>query len=237
MTRTGLQVITDALKLIGVVAGHEVPTSAEQTDSFARLNELIDSWGTHAATLLVSRRDVVPLVIGQQTYTIAPTGADILLPTPIDLDDVSYVVAGTPSIEVFLEWGTAAAYVGTAQKSLAGAVPQLVNYTRTHSAGELWVWPVPSAAGSLVLYWQEPLQSFPDLVTPVSLAAGYARALRCNLAMELSSEFGRVLDPVVERAARDSLADIKRANVQLVEIGIDPALTGGGGGYDITTDS
>jgi hypothetical protein len=38
MTRTGLEVITDALKLLGVVAGHEVPTSAEQQDAFARLN-------------------------------------------------------------------------------------------------------------------------------------------------------------------------------------------------------
>ena len=66
MIRTGLQVITDALKLLGVVAGHEVPTSAEQADALARLNELIDAWGLQQ-TLLVSRRDVVPLVADQRS--------------------------------------------------------------------------------------------------------------------------------------------------------------------------
>jgi hypothetical protein len=234
MIRTGLQVITDALKLLGVVAGHEVPTSAEQADAFARLNELIDAWGLQQ-TLLVARRDVVPLVADQQTYVIGP-GEEVDLPVPITLDAVSYVVTGTVDTEVFLDWGTAQAYVGQAQKALTGAAPQAVHYARTHDAGELWVWPIPTDTLDLVLYWQEPLAAFPDLVTPVGLAAGYARALRTNLAIELAPEFGRVVDPTVERMARESLADLKRANVGVVEIGIDGALTGAGG-YNILTDS
>jgi hypothetical protein len=237
MTRTGLQVITDALKLLGVVAGHEVPTSAEQTDSLARLNELIDSWGLHAHTLLVQRRDVVPLVVNQATYTIAPTGADVLLPVPITLDAVSYVIAGSPATEVFLTTGPDQAAIATAQKTLGGAQPQTVNYSRTHAYGELWVWPVPSVASSLVIYWRQPLAQFPDLTTPVSLAAGYAKALRCNLALELAPEFGRPPDPFVMRLATESLADVKRANLPFVEIGIDGALTGCGPAYNILTDT
>ena len=101
MTRTGLQVITDSLKLLGVVAGHEVPTAAEQQDAFARLNELIDSWGLHAQTLLVSRRDVIPLLPTVQTYTIGP-GLDVDLPTPMAIDDVAYVIPSAPETEVFL---------------------------------------------------------------------------------------------------------------------------------------
>jgi hypothetical protein len=235
-TRTGLQVITDSLKLIGVVAGHEVPTAAEQQDSFARLNELIDSWGTHAQTLLVARRDVVPLVIGQQTYSVGP-GEDIDLPTPMTIDAVSYVILGSsPAIEVFLDWATDQAYVGQPQKTLSSSPPQAVRYTRTHGPGALWVWPVPTLVQDLVLYWHEPLAQFPDLTTPVDLAPGYARALRFSLAMELTPEFGRPPDPVIAQAAREALADLKRANFQLVEIGIDPALTGGGARYNILTD-
>jgi hypothetical protein len=237
LTRTALQLETDSLKLLGAIAGDEVPTAQEQADGLLRLNELIDSLGTHAQTLLVARRTVVPLVVGQQTYTIAPTGADVSLPVPLTLDAVSYVLPGSsPATEVFLELGTSQAYVALAQKTLAGSPPQTVNYTRTHSAGEVWVWPVPTVAGSLVLYWQEALAQFPDLTTPVSLAAGYAKALRTNLAVELAPEYGRQVDPLIDRAARESLADVKRANVALVEVGIDPALTGGGGGYNILTD-
>lgn len=234
LTRTGLQVITDSLKLIGAVAGHEVPTATEQADAFARLTELIDSWGLHAQTLLVARRDVVPLVAAQQTYTWGP-GEDIDLPVPVTLDAVSYVVTGTTDTEVFLGLGFEQAYVGQAQKALTGAAPLGVRYSRTHDAGELWVWPVPTDVLDLVVYWQQPLAQFPDLVTAVGLSYGYARALRTNLALELAPEWGRVVDPNVERMARESLADVKRANVRLVEVGIDPALTGAGT-YDITTD-
>lgn len=236
MTRTGLQVITDALKLLGVVAGHEVPTSAEQLDAFARLNELIDSWGLSAHTLLVARRDVVPLIVGQQTYLVGP-GLDVDLPTPITVDAVSYVVAGTPDTEVFLALGLEQTTLAEPQKDLTGSPPLQVSYTRTHSAGELWIWPVPSVAQDVVLYWKEPLAAFPDLITPVDLAAGYARALRSNLALELAPEFGKQVDPMVAKMAAESLADVKRANFPMVEVGIDPALTGGGGGYDILTDS
>ena len=234
VTRTGLQVITDSLKLLGVVAGHEVPTSAEQQDSFARLNELIDSWGTHAQTLLVARRDLVPLVIGQQTYTIGP-GADFDLPIPVTLDAVSSLVPGTSPTEVFLDLASDQAAVAQPQKALAGASPQTVSYTRTHGPGVLDVWPVPTAVTTLVLYWHEPLAQFPDLVTPVDLAAGYAKALRTNLALELAPEFGRPVDPLVLKLATESLADVKRTNLPWVEIGIDAALTGGPA-YNILTD-
>lgn len=235
MQCTGLQVITDSLKLIGVVAGHEVPTAAEQADSFARLNELIDSWGTHAQTLLVSRRDVLPLIVGEQVYTIGP-GEDLPVPVPGAIDAVSYVLDGTPETEVFLDWGTDVAAIAQPQKTLTGSPPQLVNYSRTHAYGELWVWPVPTLAQDLVIYWREALAEFPDLVTPVDLAPGYARALRSNLAIELAPEFGRPIDPAVLYMARESLADVKRANFPMVEVGIDPALTGAGS-YDILTDS
>jgi hypothetical protein len=234
MTRTGLEVITDALKLIGVVAGHEVPTSAEQQDALSRLNELIDSWGTHAHTLLVSRRDVVPLLPTVQTYRIGP-GLAVDLPTPLTIDAVASVFASAPETEVFLALGPDQAAIATPQKLLTGSPPQLVNYSRTHGYGELWVSPVPTVAQDLVIYWQQPLAQFPDLVTPVSLAAGYAKALRTNLALELAPEFGRPVDPLVLKLATESLADVKRANLPWVEIGIDAGLTGGGA-YNILTD-
>jgi len=237
LTRTALQLITDSLKLLGAIAGDEIPIAQEQADGLLRLNELIDGWGLHAQTLLVPRRDVVPLVLGKQVYTIAPTGADVALPTPITIDAVSYLLPGATPTEVFLDFGTNQAYIATVQKTLTGATPLTVNYTRTHRAGELWVWPVPTVVSSLVLYWQEPTAQFPDLTTPVSLAAGYAKALRTNLAMELAAEFGKTPDPLIDRAARESLADVKRANFPMVEIGIDPALTGGGGGYNILSDT
>src|SRR5215510_971682 len=239
MTRTGLQVLTDALKLLGVVAGHEIPTSAEQQDSFARLNELIDSWGTHRQTLYVLHRALLPTVVAQQTYSVGPGGDLNVTPLPMDLDAVSYLTGTTTPAEVYLELASDLSYIGQPLKPLTGTVPQQVSYQRGAPLGELWVWPVPSATSTLVLYWREAMTQFPDLVTPVQLMPGYAKALRCNLAIELAPEFGRPVDPLVDRLARESLADVKRANFPYTELAIDDALLGedGGAGYDIRTDS
>jgi hypothetical protein len=102
----------------------------------------------------------VPLVIGQQVYTVGP-GLDVDLPIPGGLDAVSYVLDGTPAQEVFLAVGTDVAAIATPQKTLTGSPPQLINYSRTHGYGELWVWPVPTMAQDLVLYWREALAQFP----------------------------------------------------------------------------
>jgi hypothetical protein len=236
VTKTGLGVVTDALKLIGVVAGHEVPTSAEQQDALARLNELVDAWGTQPDTMWVPRRDVVPLVAGRDVYTIGVGGDFDLDARPLALDAAAYLTTGTPPVEIGLGVPFVQAVIGQPVKSLSGP-PQGVSYVALTPLAELTVWPVPTIATDLVLYWREPVAQFPDLVTPVALKEGYARALRWNLALELAPEFGRPVDALILKTAGESLADVKRANVALVEIGIDGALTGCGGGYSILTDS
>ena len=148
MTRTGLEVITDSLKLIGVVAGHEVPTTDEQTDAFARLNELIDSWGTHAQTHVRARsRDVVPLVVGQQTYTVGAGGDVDVAPAPMTLDAASYVTdAARADRDIPCDLATDQAAIGVAQKTLTGSPPQVAPATARVPLGTLWVWPVPTVA-------------------------------------------------------------------------------------------
>src|SRR4030095_12122691 len=120
MVRTALQVITDALKLLGVVAGHEVPTSAEQTDAFARLNELIDSWGTHAQTLYLPHRALLTTVPMQQTYTVGPGGDLSVTPIPVTIDAAGWETSESMSGEVALGLATDRAYVAQPVKTLTG---------------------------------------------------------------------------------------------------------------------
>lgn len=238
ITRTALQLVTDSLKLLGVVAGHEIPTASEQSDSFARLNELIDSWGTHAQTMLVQRRDLVPLVPGQQVYTFGPGGDFPTLPRPMAIDGATLLLGtGPPAVETRVEVLAGQAYDAVPMKGLTGAQVTAVYYSPLAMSAELWVWPVPTAAQTLVLYYAEPIALFPDLVTPVDLAPGYAKALRTNLAVELAPEFGRVLDLQIDRLARESLADVKRANVALYEIALSGVPGVDGGAYDILSDT
>jgi hypothetical protein len=238
LTRTALQLITDSLKLLGAIAGDEVPITQEQQDSLLRLNELIDSWGTHAQTMIAHRRDVVTLVPGQQTYQVGPGGDLPLVPRPMALTAAAWLVPGPPATEVPVAVLTPQEDIAIAVKTLSGAWVQAVTYAPTMTGGTLTVYPVPATALSLVLYADETVAQFPDLTTAVSLAPGYGLALRTNLAVALAPEFGRPLDPLIDRAARESLADVKRQNVSLVELGMDPGLPGGApGAYNILSDS
>ena len=232
ITRTALQLVTDSLKLIGVVAGHEVPTASEQTDAFARLNELLDSWGTHAQTMHVSRRALVTLAAGQQTYPLA-----VPVPGPFGLDAVTVLAGAGSTIETAVPVLTDQEYLAIVDKGLTGALVQGVTISNSVPVPELWVWPVPNATQTLAIYYAEPVAQFPDLTTPVDLAPGYAKAIRTNLAIELAPEFGRVVDPLVDRLARESLADVKRANLALSELSLTGMPGVGGAGYDMATDT
>jgi hypothetical protein len=229
ITRTALQLVTDALKLIGVVAGHEVPTAAESQDAFARLNELIDSWGTHAQTMHVSTRTLLACTAGQQAYPLA-----VPVPGPFGLNAAA-VVHGTVESQIALL--TDQEYEIIPDKTLAGGQVTAVLFSNSVPVPELWVWPAPTAAQTLALYYDEPIAQFPDLVTPVTLAPGYAKAIRTNLAVELAPEFGRVVDPMVDRLARESLADVKRVNLPLTELALSGVPGVGGAGYDIQSDT
>lgn len=236
ITRTARQIITDSLKLIGALAGHEVAGGWEQHDAFLRLQELLDSWGTHAQTMYARRRVVVPVVANQQTYTIG-IGGDVDVPRPMDLEEASYITDSNGT-EIGAGVLTTQEYTGIPIKELSGALVSGIVYDRTPPLGTIWVYPSPTQALDLVIYYSEPVQEFPDLGTAVALEPGYAKAIRYNLAVELCPEWGRVLDPLVERGARESLADIKRANVETSELVIDPGLPGvTGSRYNIVSDS
>lgn len=232
ITRTALQLITDSLKLIGVVAGHEVPTASEQQDTFARLNELIDSWGTQAQSMHLSQRALLALVAGQQSYPLA-----VPVPSPFGLDAVTALATVGSTVETPVAVLTDQEYVAIVDKSLPGALVQGVLFINAVPVPELWVWPVPTATQTLVLYYTEPIAQFPDLVTPVDLAPGYAKALRTNLAVELAPEFGKQLDPLILNAARESLADVKRVNLPLTELSLSGVPGMCGGSYDILSDT
>src|SRR4029453_10905110 len=99
-TATGLAVLTDALKLLGVVAGHEVPTATEQQDALARLNELVDAWGTQPDTMWVPRRAVLPLVAARGVYTSGVGGYFDLGARPMALGPAASLATGTPPVEI-----------------------------------------------------------------------------------------------------------------------------------------
>ena len=79
--------------------------------------------------------------------------------------------------------------------------------------------------------------AFDTLDSMVDLPSGYIKALRYNLAVELSTEYGRQLSDKVEAMAVGAKSFIKTTNgaqKQIISV-VDSALRSKGGGYNIYT--
>jgi len=238
ITTTARALIVSALRQIGVVDQFGDPTANELSDAFDRLNEMIDGWSVQALTFRVVQREVFTLVSGQQVYTVGLTGNfNVARPTTISNVTLN-LTSTTPETETWLTPLTEDAYQAVSQKDLENSLPTSYYLEPTIPFYNVWIWPIPDAsANELVIYYPEILSQFATLTGSVQLAPSYMRALRTNLAVELAPEFGRQVPDALLLQAGESLGQLKRSNASMMDLALDPGLTGDGHGtYNILTD-
>ena len=243
-TITARAIIADALFAITVLGEGESLPAPEGQLGLRLLNDLVDSYATQALTMLTVDRVTHLITANQATYTIGPTSADITLARPVTIDSAGVVLNFGTSTEneIPLLFLTDDAYAAIRTKTLTNAIPTQIYYSPTiaDDNGTILLYPEPTDAGNyLALYIATQVDQFTDLNTSVILAPGYARALKYNLAMEFLPYFGRPVDPTLREAAIASLQDVKRTNVKVSDLSLDPGITGGtfqSGWYNINTD-
>lgn len=223
---TALDLITRAMRLVGVLADSESPTASEGQDALSALNDMVDAWGTEELAIYAYARNLYTLVANQQGYTIG-SGGDFSQVRPIFLQNVGILPAGQAiALELPIQLLTRDQWARTPTKTVTATFPTQVWYNYGHTAvlGKLWFWPIPTTAPQVAIYTPTPVTQFAALATDYSFPPGYARALRYNLALELATEFGRQTPPAVAATAVASKADIKRANIQLYDMSVDAGL-------------
>ncbi len=225
-TTTAQTLIKDAMKLIGSLAQGEEPTAGEFEDGFARLNELVDEWSTQRLTQQTITRTVVDIVANQASYTVG-TGANVSVLRPEFVSDVRLILTDpSPDVEVPLERLTDQEYQRLSIKALTNSLPTAWYYQATMPTGTLYLWPIPdNATNDFAFYAPAAFIQFAAQDTSYTLPPAYAKALRTNLAVVLAPEFGRTLDPLIKFMADESLGNLKRLNVPMVDLGMDYALT------------
>jgi hypothetical protein len=223
--------ITAALKNIGVVAKTEAPSPDESIDALARMVDLLDSWAVERLTIFNVVRTAFPLVSGQQVYTIG-AGGNFNVPRPIWIQDAGIITTtggGLPA-ELPMKLLSDDDWASITVKGVAAALSWYLYYDYAYPLGNISVWPIPNVSTEQVaLYLPTPLSSTLALNTVLSLPPGYAEAIRFNLAVRLCPEFGRQVDPVIAAMAIESFARIERANKRLITLETDAALLVGSG--------
>ena len=240
---TANNLIDRALKTIGVLASGETATASDAADAFTILNSMVDSWGTQRLTIYTTARTAFNLTASTQDYTIG-TGGTFNIVRPVWIVAASIIPDRNAASAQKIELPISAALNTTqwqqvAIKGTTSTFPLEFYYDKAWAAGlsTISVWPVPSTSDSqLVLYTPTALTKFAGRTTDYTFPPGYEEALRYQLSLRLSPEFGRPVGQEVLALAQETFGNIKRVNGSTETLRLDPALSARGGRYDWRTD-
>ena len=198
--------IKRALRLLGVLAEGEAPSTETYADALAALNQMLDSWSTE-------RLSVFGLIDTPATWSAGSDVYQIVTPSPIQLDPSTYFVldgiSHTPALINQAQYNSIP--VKTVQSPIVSVLfaQQIIN---TDITLEIYAYPVPSQDLAFHFISVRPLTQVADVTDQLVVPQGYLRAFTYNLALELAPEFGVEPSKDVRRIAMSSKRNIKRIN-------------------------
>ena len=211
MSTTANDLINGSLRLIGMLAEGEVPSSETSNDALTAMNQMIDSWSAERLSVFTTQDQTFTWPANTISRTLGPSGNFVGL-RPVQLDDSTYFLDATTGISYGIKIINQQQYNGIAVKTITSTYPQVIWLNPEMPDLEMFIYPVPTRALEWHFVSVQELSQPAALATVLSFPPGYLRAFRYNLAVELSSEFG--IDPPknVARIAMAAKRVIKRVN-------------------------
>jgi hypothetical protein len=224
---TAADLIRRALKLLGVLAAGESLSAEDQADGLKELNLLLGTWANERLAVYGTRRATYVLTPSLSPHTIG-AGSAFASTRPVRIDGAGVIRAGE-TVELPLKVLTDSEYAGIGDKTLTSDTPQRLWVEWTHPTANLWLWPVPTTAATLVLYtWSQLTQL--AAADRVDLPPGYENALAHALALQWAPMFGVEPSGTLQQNAADTIAAIRRTNAPDVVAELDAGILQGNGG-------
>lgn len=205
---TARDIITTAAQILGVIRKGESLDDDEAQDALDALNGLIGSWSSDNLITLGKYREFFTLTANAEHSIGSGQTFDTATPTKI-LE--AFIRQG--GIDYPLTIVNDYTYRAEPFKSLQGGASDILNYSKNpdDAYGVIRLYPVPNAGDSLHILSEKQLTQATGLSSAVFMPqAGWERALRYNLAIELAPMYGIEPTATAWGVARDSLARMKR---------------------------
>lgn len=210
-TYTAGDQINAALRLIGMLAEGETPSSETSQDALTALDQMIDSWNTERLSVFSTQDQIVTWLPSTNTHTLGPSG-DTVGNRPILVDDASYFKDPQSGISFGIKLINQQQYDGIAVKTVTSTYPQVMWVNMEYPNIRMTVYPVPTKVLEFHIVSVEELNKPATLTTEILFPPGYLRAFKYNLACEIANEFGVEPPPNVLRIAMASKRTLKRIN-------------------------
>jgi len=223
--------INRALRLLGVLAEGESPSTSETADSLAALNQMLDSWSTERLAVYSTTDLSVTWPASTASRTLGPTG-QLVGARPVKLDHAYYVVGG---ISYPVKIVNKEQYDSIPLKTTTSTLPEYLYINMAYPDTTVTLYPVPSQELAFHFVYTTALTEPATSGTTLSIPPGYLRAFTYNLALEIAPEFGVEPPQDVRRIAVASKRNLKRINNPSDVMSVPGTLLGHGCGGNIYT--
>jgi len=210
-TYTAGDQINRALRLLGVLAEGETPTSAMSQDALMALNQMIDSSHTDRLSVFNTIDQIFTWPAGEIQRYLGPTG-DFVGVRPVLLDDATYYRDPGTNVSFGIKFINQQQYDGIAVKTVTSTYPQVIWVNMEYPNIQMTIYPRPTRDLEWHFISVQELDQPATLVTEILFPPGYLRAFTYNLACEIAPEFGVEPSPQVSRIAMTSKRNLKRIN-------------------------
>lgn len=197
--------IRATLRLIGAVSSSETPNADESSDALEALNLMLGSWGA-SRFLSASTGKVTHNCDGSTSYTIG-VGGDIDTTRPTAIYNAYWTLGGQDYPLSFLDYSD---YERIGIKTVGG-IPEYITLKPDNPLSTIYLFPVP-ANGTLTLDNIRPATDL-TLADDLPYPPEWIRAMKFNLAVEISPEFGFTVSPELAVLAKESKDVVMRSMV------------------------
>ena len=225
---TVLDLVTAALKNLGVISGTETPSADAAEDGFDTLNRMIDSWNSEPLNIYTISSAIYDLTPGQLLYTIGPTATDFITTRPQSIENANIILNyNVPPVRVPLQLLDDDQWASIKLQSVPNTIPQMLYNDGSFPNSNLYLWGQATAGLQLELYTWSLLTGFEALTDDVSFPPGYEEAILYNLAVRLAPMFGSPAAaalPQVSQLAQSAKKRIQSMNCKAVTMAADSAV-------------
>jgi len=231
MARTWRDLITDSLRLTGVLGEGATPNNARISTGLLEVQNLLAMLDLKKLYPFTEVTNTGTLVSGQEFYTVG-VGADIDTPRPNSIITFAVNFGG---VYRPLKKETTIAFDDESRVLAFGSIPHTFVYRTEFPFGKIQIYPIPSGS-----YTFSMTSNFKQLEVgmndEVLLPSGYYPLLQYNLALLLLVHYPNPAKfPMIKDVADRILGDMMRQNSKVGKLKND--FGNSSGKYDIYSDS
>jgi hypothetical protein len=222
MATKAIDIITPALRKIGVIGATETPSARQIALALACLNdEIIDPWSVLPFTATKPLETTVTLPANTPFLTVGP-GQAINIPRPARIVSAYARVSG---LDQTVDVATKQMYDAADQKTLGTTWPQMCWYDQGLPTGKVYFWPLADSSIEVHLTTSSALSAFADSNAAQDLPGGFKGTLILTLAVAIAPAFQLEVPPSVAAAQATAYAAMTAQNVEIPELDLgEPAM-------------